>query len=94
MMPRSAVLSQALEEIQQRWLGLPREEQDELYAKEFGPQFAPLFAGLPLYNAPRDFERPRHLVSVLGFSWQPVALMAAWVRPTRSPASRVAELRK
>ena len=45
--------------------------------------FAPLFAGLPLHGAPAGFERPRALVSVLGFSWQPVALMAAWARPER-----------
>jgi len=28
-------------------------------------------------------QRPRFLVSVLGLSWQPVALMAAWCRPVR-----------
>jgi hypothetical protein len=72
-----------LQAIQQRWLELTRKEQDELYAKEFAAPFAPLFAELPLYGAPASLSKPRALVSVLGFSWQPVALMAAWCRPER-----------
>ncbi len=73
----------ALQAIQQRWLTLPRKEQDELYAKEFAASFARLFAELPLYGASASLPKPRALVSVLGFSWQPVALMAAWCRPER-----------
>ena len=76
-------LPAALQAIQQRWLTLPRKEQDELYAKEFAPSFARLFAELPLYGASASLPKPRLLVSVLGFSWQPVALMAAWCRPER-----------
>jgi len=81
--PRTVQLGEPLEIIQQRWLDLPRKQQDELYASEFAPAFAPRFAELPLHGAPDDFERPRALVSVLGFSWQPVALMAAWAQPER-----------
>jgi len=80
---RTARLDDRLLAIQRRWLSLPREQQDELYAVELAPAFMPLFAELPLHGAPAGFERPRALVSVLGFSWQPVALMAAWVRPER-----------
>lgn len=76
-------LPDELKEVQQRWLQLSRKEQDELYAKEFVPRFAPLFAELPLYGAPPSLPRPEALVSILGFSWQPVALMAAWCRPKR-----------
>jgi hypothetical protein len=76
-------LPRDLKEIQQRWRTLPRQEQDELYAREFAAPFAGLFAKLPLYGAPASLPRPRALVSVLGFSWQPVALMAAWCRPER-----------
>jgi len=72
-----------LRTIQRRWLTLPRKEQDELYAKEFAAPFARLFAELPLYGASASLPKPRALVSVLGFSWQPVALMAAWCRPER-----------
>jgi CRISPR-associated protein (TIGR02710 family) len=79
--PVTVLLSPPLARVQERWLALPRTQQDELYAAEFAPAFAPLFAGLPLHGAPPGFERPRALVSVLGFSWQPVALMAAWARP-------------
>lgn len=81
--PVTVSLPPPLTRVQQRWLSLPRKQQDELYASEFAPAFTPLFAELPLHGAPAGFERPRALVSVLGFSWQPVALMAAWARPDR-----------
>jgi hypothetical protein len=81
--PDVSVLTGELEEIRSRWIGLERKQQDELYASEFAGPFARLFSELPLHGAPPDFERPRALVSVLGFSWQPVALMAAWARPER-----------
>jgi hypothetical protein len=73
---------------QQRWLALGRErngraQHDELYARKFGEPFARLFAELPLHGAPPDPSRPCALISVLGLSWQPVLLMAAWYRPTR-----------
>lgn len=60
-----------------------RGAQDALYAREVFPAFAPLFADLPLHGAPPGFPRPRALISVLGLSWQPVALMARWARPER-----------
>lgn len=81
--PCLADLPPELVDLQQRWRGLDREQQDELYASEFGVRFAPLFAALPLHGAPHSLmgAKPRALVSVLGLSWQPVALMAAWCRP-------------
>lgn len=72
-----------LRAVRERWLPLQRKEQDDLYAREFAAPFARLFAELPLYGAPASMPRPRALVSLLGFSWQPVALMAAWCRPER-----------
>lgn len=86
--PSLAALPPQLLEIQRRWLALGREkdgraQQDELYARKFAEPFARLFSGLPLHGAPPDMPRPRALVSVLGLSWQPVALMAAWCRPER-----------
>lgn len=76
-------LPDPLRAVQQRWLALSRKDQDELYAKEFAVPFARLFAQLSLYGAPVTLPRPRALVSLLGFSWQPVALMAAWCQPER-----------
>lgn len=81
--PRLVNLPSDLQAVQRRWLELKREEQDALYATEFAPGFASLFASLPLHGAPIDLERPLALVSVLGLSWQPVALMAAWARPEK-----------
>ncbi|MGQ9588958.1 MAG: hypothetical protein ACUVYA_01545 [Planctomycetota bacterium] len=74
--------------MQKRWLELSgraegREGQEELYRRQFAEPFARLFAELPLHGAPDGMPRPRALVSVLGFSWQPVALMAAWGKPER-----------
>lgn len=80
---KTAVLPEELQAVQRRWLELSRKEQDELYAREFAVPFARLFAKLPLHGAPEGMERPRALISVLGFSWQPVALMAAWAQPKR-----------
>ncbi|MBI2566729.1 MAG: TIGR02710 family CRISPR-associated protein [Candidatus Schekmanbacteria bacterium] len=81
--PALASLSPELLDVQRRWFDLPRREQDDLYAREFAAPFARDFSKLPLHGAPRDMPRPRALVSVLGLSWQPVALMAAWCRPER-----------
>jgi CRISPR-associated protein (TIGR02710 family) len=70
--------------IRQEWQGCKkREEQDRVYAEYFAPLFAPLFAQLPLYRASSSLARPRALISVLGLSWQPVALMAAWIKPEK-----------
>ncbi len=52
-----------------------------MYADEFGPRFAPLFAQLPLDGWSGPPFSCKALISILGFSWQPVALMAAWLKP-------------
>lgn len=76
-------LPEELAAVKKDWLELSRKDQDRIYAQKFAPEFAKLFAQLPLYGAPADLEKPRFLISVLGLSWQPVALMAAWCRPER-----------
>ena len=82
--PVSVELSPELAAIKERWLTADRIQRDEIFRLEFGEPFARLFAELPLHNAPAGLkDRPSALISVLGFSWQPVALMAAWVRPER-----------
>lgn len=81
--PKTVKPTGVLKALQRKWATLDRSERDSLYSREFGPVFAPMFANLPLHGAPDGFERPRALVSVLGLSWQPVALMAAWCRPER-----------
>jgi hypothetical protein len=84
-MPKVVEVSPELREAQKRWLQAERGERDVIYARQFGPAFIPEFAKLPLHGAPGDFvaNRPRALVSILGMSWQPVALMAAHLRPER-----------
>lgn len=79
----TTALPEHLLAVRERWRAAAREERDLLYAREFGPAFAPLFAQLPLRDAPAELEQPEALISVLGLSWQPVALMAAWCRPRR-----------
>ncbi len=81
--PVLAVLPEDLVAIIKQWSELERKQQDEFYAKHFASRFAPFFADLPLHDAPQDMPKPRALISVLGFSWQPVALMAAWCKPDR-----------
>lgn len=83
MIAHLAKLSEDLARIQKLWKEAKRPQQDKMYAVDFGPRFAPLFADLPLHGAPNELGRPVALISVLGFSWQPVALMAAWARPER-----------
>lgn len=86
--PKLVELTPELRAIQARWRQLGegqdgRKAQDELYLKEFLEPFARLFSELPLHGAPERMAatKPRALVSVLGFSWQPVVLMAAWAHP-------------
>lgn len=83
--PRTVVLSTELRQVQRRWRAASnRAEQDQIYAQEFCRPFARLFATLPLHNQPDGLvERPKALISVLGLSWQPVALMASWLQPER-----------
>lgn len=82
--PITAHLDETLLRLQSTWREekYDRNRQDELYATEFAPAFIPLLRELPLHGAPTDRPRPTALISVLGLSWQPVALMAAWMRPT------------
>jgi CRISPR-associated protein (TIGR02710 family) len=79
----AARLPSQLQELQDRWLQLERHQQDEFYARAMAEPFARHFAGLPLEGAPDNMvgRKPAALVSLLGFSWQPVVLMAAWCRP-------------
>ncbi len=78
-----ASLPAHLAEVRDRWLQASREDRDGIYAREFLPAFAGLFASRPLAGAPDGFVRPRALVSLVGMSWQPVVLMASWVKPAR-----------
>ncbi len=80
---KTATLDAELTAIVERWRTADRREQDIIYAKEFAPGFVPLFAQLPLAGAPESLGRPKGLVSVLGLSWQPAALMSAWAHPER-----------
>jgi hypothetical protein len=79
--PHIVALTQELKQIQAKWLKAPRAEQDLIYSRDFGPLFARLFAELPLdgWNEPRP--QFKALISIVGLSWQPVALMSAWVKP-------------
>jgi CRISPR-associated protein (TIGR02710 family) len=79
-------LTPELRALRDAWRRLDRrDERNRFYARHLGAPLAKLFAELPLHGAPAELERarPRALISVLGFSWQPVALMAAWCRPER-----------
>lgn len=76
-------LDDELKALQQQWLAMERNKQDEFYATQFAPLFVKQFAELELQGASPLTARPRYLVSVLGLSWQPVALMASWVKPER-----------
>ncbi|MBW2037262.1 MAG: TIGR02710 family CRISPR-associated protein [Deltaproteobacteria bacterium] len=70
-----------LKSLQGKWIEARREERDIIYAREFGPAFIPLFARLPLHGWTNERPQFKALISILGFSWQPVALMAAWAQP-------------
>lgn len=79
--PVTASLTKELRVIQQRWLTAGREERDIIYANEFAPRFVPLFRQLPLDGWTGERPRFKAVISVLGLSWQPVALMTAWAEP-------------
>lgn len=80
MSPRLVELPKELEEIRDECLQYREgsEAFQEAYWTRFFPRFAPLFSQLPLHNAPDGMTRPKALVSVVGFSQAPVALMASW----------------
>ena len=79
--PITAKLTEELKLIQKKWLESDRQTQDVIFYREFAPRFAPLFAELPLHGWIGERTRFKAIISVLGFSWQPVALMAAWAKP-------------
>jgi hypothetical protein len=87
--PSTAVLNDELKRFQAEWQEIQQKSQqdrkapDRFYAEKFAPAFIPLFQELRLHGLTFDMEKPRALVSVLGLSWQPVALMAAWIKPSR-----------
>lgn len=62
-----------------------RDFKDDIYRDHlFGP-IMDRFGKLELSNAPGGFsgEKSKYLISILGFSWQPVVLGAGWVEPER-----------
>ncbi len=63
--------------------GLKDKPRDEFFLEHILPDLLDDFCALPLHNQPHNFVRPRFLVSVLGLSWQPVVLTAAWLRPEK-----------
>lgn len=79
--PVTAKLSDDLIAVQKRWREASRPDQERIYYREFAPKFAPLFAELPLHGHIMQPPNFKALISILGLSWQPVALMAAWVKP-------------
>ncbi|MEP0814904.1 MAG: hypothetical protein HRF49_09610 [bacterium] len=81
--PKIAVLNAGLDEVRARWSDADRHEKDVIYAREFGPKFARLFSRLPVDGHVGDFPKVKHLVSVLGLSWQPAALLAAKFNPDK-----------
>lgn len=83
MQLKTVSLPSELAELQEKWAQLDRREQDEFYANEFAPKFLPIFKNLELHGAPLNAIKPKFLVSVLGMSWQPIALMASWIEPER-----------
>lgn len=57
--------------------------RDKIYLERFSKEFVPLFAELPMDAMPKNMSKPKILISTLGFSWQPVALMIAWAKPEK-----------
>lgn len=80
--PIVAELTEDMEAICEKWEASPK-DRNQIYYREFAPKFVPLFADLPLNGLRGERPQFKALISVLGFSWQPVALMAAWCRPER-----------
>lgn len=66
----------------EKWKQADRKDRDKVYAEVIFPLFKEEFAQKPLegwhYSEKPQIEA---LISVLGFSWQPVALMAVWAKP-------------
>jgi len=85
--PVTVVINEELRRLQAEWREIQQKSQqdrkapDRFYADHFAPAFVPFFQALSLHGVSFDIEKPRALVSVLGLSWQPVALMAAWIKP-------------
>jgi len=83
--PTIATLTPELRDLQQEWKRLEEfAERRQLSDSKFFPAFAPLFANLPLHDPrKRPFPEVARLVSLLGFSWQPAALLASKFRPAK-----------
>ena len=66
----------------EKWKQARREDRDKIYADIILPIFKEEFASKPLEGWPYD-EKPEidALISVLGFSWQPLVLMSIWINP-------------
>lgn len=84
------MLPPKLEKIRERWLevvkdgkGAGRHMQDVIYSRDFGKPFASLFSKLPVYGYGGKFPQTKYLVSTLGMSWQPAALLAARLKPEK-----------
>lgn len=77
-------MSTSLDEVIEKWKRAHKQQRDSIYYREVAPLFLPEFVKLPLkgYLGP---SRPqvKALISVLGLSWQPVALMIAWAKAER-----------
>jgi CRISPR-associated protein (TIGR02710 family) len=81
---QTITLSPELKAVQEAWLSESnRAKTDEIYRTQFFPAFMPEFQQLPLHNAPYQFqkEEKKVLISMLGFSWEPVVLMMKWLQP-------------
>jgi hypothetical protein len=86
--PRPVALTAALQDARQRWVRAALQEdaaeRDRIYREEFAPEFAPLFASLDIVDTwGREAEGWDVLVSILGTSWQPAALLARRLKPRR-----------
>ena len=87
--PRVAVLTPALLEAKQRWteavLSEESKERDRIYVEDFAPGFAGLFGSLDIVDGLPERETGSFdgLVSVLGTTWQPAALLARRLKPAR-----------
>jgi CRISPR-associated protein (TIGR02710 family) len=76
----SAKLSAELIELQEQWQKLDAKAREQFFAEVFAPKFIPHFQSLPISGLDSSAV-PKALISILGLSWQPVALMAARIAP-------------
>ena len=77
------VLTQERQQIIDRWLRAEKNEKDNVYYKEVLPLYAPEFSKKEFSGSTCDVERVKLLISVVGFSWQPIVLMANKLMPEK-----------